>query len=78
MNLMIEFVTAWKAGVDHNALLEMVHRHQADGLSPQEAYRTLHELWLESGFNDAAESNPLQDNLEYVLDKIWYEGPAVK
>ena len=78
MNLKNDFETTWKAGADHDALLELVHRHQAQGLSAQEAYRMLHQLWLECGFNDAERSDPLQDNLEYVLEKIWYECPAAK
>ena len=73
MNLRTGFETAWRAGKDHDTLLELVHREQHEGLPAQEAYRVLHELWLECGFDDVEEASPLQDNLEYVMEKIWYE-----
>lgn len=41
MDLKSEFVAAWTAGRDHNALLELVHRHEAAGLSACDAYKTL-------------------------------------
>lgn len=78
MNLRAEFETAWRAGKDHDALLELVHHHQEQGVPPKEAYRVLHQLWLECGFDDVLESSPMQDDLEYVLEKIWYECPAAK
>ena len=76
MSLKNEFVAAWKAGTGDHALLELVHRFQAQGMSARDAYWALHELWVESGFNDSVESSPLQDNLEYVLERLWYECPA--
>lgn len=76
MNLKNEFLAAWKAGQDHDALLGIVHRHQGKGVSSQEAYEVLHQLWLESDFNDVETTGTLQDDLEYVLEKIWYECPA--
>jgi hypothetical protein len=44
MSLKNEFVQAWKASEDHNALLELVHRHQARGISAQDAY--LNSGWI--------------------------------
>jgi hypothetical protein len=76
MNLRSEFETAWKAGNDHDSLLGLVHRHQQQGLTAREAYSLLHELWLDNGFDDSDGANDLRDNLEYVLEKIWYEQPA--
>ena len=75
MNLRGEFEIAWKAGEDHDALLELVH-HQ--GVPPGEAYQILHQLWLECKFDDVERSSTLKDNLEYVLEKLWYECPATK
>lgn len=76
MNLRSEFETAWKAGDDHDSLLDLVHRHQQQGLTAREAYALLHELWLNNGFDDSDGANDLRDNLEYVLEKIWYEQAA--
>jgi hypothetical protein len=75
MNLRAEFEIAWRAGKDHDALLELVH---AQGLPPKEAYQVLEQLWLDCGFDDVEQASPMQDNLEYVLEKIWYESPAEK
>lgn len=73
MNLRGEFETAWKAGDDFDALLELVHRHQQQGLPAREAYWILHKLWLDCGFDDCDRPSELQNNLEYILEKIWYE-----
>jgi hypothetical protein len=78
MNLRSDFEAAWKAGEGHDTLLELVRRHKTQGLPVQEAYQILLQLWLECGFNDAEQSSALQDNLEYVLEKLWYECPATK
>jgi hypothetical protein len=76
MELQDEFLAALQAGEQHDALLELAHRHQAQGMPAQETYRILHQLWLELGLNAAEEGNSLQDNLEYVMGKVWYECPA--
>jgi hypothetical protein len=78
MNLRGEFETAWKAGDDHDSLLALVHRHQQLGLAASEAYTILQQLWRENGFDDCESTNQLQDNLEYVMEKLWYEQPATK
>ena len=73
MNLRAEFETAWKAGNDHDSLLELVHRYEQIGLAPRETYWILHKLWLDCGFDNSDGTSSLQDNLEYILDKVWYE-----
>lgn len=78
MNLKEEFLTALRDGEDYDALLELVHRYQAQGLPPQEAYAILHQTWLEFGFDKIEEGSRLQDDLEYVMEKIWYECPAAE
>jgi hypothetical protein len=70
------FLTALRSGVDYGALLELVHRQQAQGLTPQLAYEILEQIWLEYGFDEIEEGSDLQNNLEYVMQKIWYECPA--
>lgn len=76
MNLKDEFLTALRNGEDYDTLLELVHRHQAQGLPPQEAYAILRQIWLEFGFDKIEDDNCLQGDLEYVMEKIWYECPA--
>jgi hypothetical protein len=74
MNLRGEFEKAWKAGQDYDCLLTLVHEQQRRlGMNATEAYAILQQLWLDNGFNDSADTNPLQDKLEYILEKLWYE-----
>jgi hypothetical protein len=73
-----DFLTVLQAGKDYHALMELVRRHRADGLSIDAAYETLHEIWLEHGFDTkAAEEGTLQDTLEAVMEKVWYGQPAL-
>jgi hypothetical protein len=76
MDLRHDFLVALQAGEDHYRLLELVHRHQEAGITPTTAYETLERIWLDFGFDDSHEQSELRDNLEYVLEKIWYECPA--
>jgi hypothetical protein len=71
-----EFLAALKGGQNHESLLELVSRHQTRGLAPEQAYQDLEQLWLEFGFNQTDEGGSLQDNLEYVMEKVWYGCPA--
>ncbi len=76
MDLRTEFLTALRRGDDHDALLELVQCYQSAGMSPPQAYQLLHGLWLQFGFNKIEEGSDLQNNLEYVLEKVWFECPA--
>ncbi|MGH7171231.1 MAG: hypothetical protein ACRELF_01250 [Gemmataceae bacterium] len=69
-------MTALRAGKDYHALMELVRRYQMQGLSLDAAYGSLHQIWLEFGFDKVEEGSRLQDDLEYVMEKIWYECPA--
>lgn len=73
MNLKSDFKTAWQARTDAEILLDLVRRHRAQGVSGEEAYRILEQVWIENGYNRGEEPpSSLQDNLEYVLEKTWY------
>jgi hypothetical protein len=76
MDFRQEFLTALKNGTDADSLLDLVSRYQAQGLMPQQAYQLLHELWLEFGFAQRDGDSRIQDDLEYVMEKVWYECPA--
>jgi hypothetical protein len=78
MNLRAEFEIAWKTGNDHDSLLTLVHRYQQQGLATSEVYAILQQLWLDNGFDNCENTSTLQNNLEYVLEKMWYEQPAAK
>lgn len=79
MGLRDEFLTALRGGEQYDALLELVHHHQAQGLPPQEAYEILHQIWLEQSFNEKeAQEGTLQDTLESVMEKVWYGYPVLE
>jgi hypothetical protein len=78
MDLRSEFEKAWRAGEPYDALLAIAHAHIVGGTPVLDAYQRLHELWQECGYDSADESCPLQDNVEYVMEKLWYEQPIAK
>lgn len=79
MNFKNDFLNALTAGEDYEALMESVRRYRVQGLSQDAAYETLHEIWLEYGFNKKeADEGTLQDNLESVMEKVWYGCPALE
>lgn len=78
MNFKIDFLTALQRGEDFHALMELVRRYRAEGLSIEATYECLHEIWLGYGFNTmAAEEGTLQDALEAVMEKVWYGQPVL-
>ena len=72
MDFKSEFLTALRAGKEYEELLELVRRHHSQGLSVDAAYESLHQIWLEHGFNERDEEGAFQDNLEAVMEKVWY------
>ena len=74
MDFKSEFVTALQAGQDYDALLALCRRHELQGLSPSAAYHLLEQIWLEHGFDEKREDTPFQDNLEAVMERMWYGG----
>jgi hypothetical protein len=75
MSFKQDFLEALTTGADHQALLDVVCRHQEKGLTPQEAYQTLEQVWLEFGFDETEAGGAMRDELEFVMEKAWYQGP---
>lgn len=71
-----DFLTALRAGEDYPALMDLVRRHRSQGLSVDAAYEALHQIWLEHGFDKEGDSSIRQDNLEAVMEKVWYGSPV--
>ena len=79
MNFKNEVLSALRTGRGFRCLMELVRRYRLQGLSQDAAYETLHEIWLEYGFDKKeAEEGTLQDNLEHVMEKAWYGYPALE
>ncbi len=77
MSFKQEFLAALGAGQQCDTLLDLVHRYESQGLGPKEAYNQLQQIWLEFGFDkEEAKSGSVQNDLEAVMEKIWYECPA--
>jgi hypothetical protein len=74
MNLKQDFLAALNSHMDHQALLGLVQRHQAQGMTPDDAYDILQQIWLDFGFAGSDEESPLRNDLEYVMEKVWYQG----
>jgi hypothetical protein len=74
MPLKDEFLKALRAGQDHKALLALVHRHQAQGMAPRDSYNVLEGIWQELGFADTEEGGPLRNDLEFVMERVWFQG----
>jgi hypothetical protein len=78
MPLKDEFLKALRAGQDHQALLALVHRHQAQGMAPRDSYNVLEEIWQELGFADTEEGGSLRDELEFVMERVWFQGAGAR
>ena len=74
MGLKQDFLAALRSGTRPEGLLELVRRYQTQGTSPEDSYKALEEIWLEHGFDKSHEESPLRDDLEFVMEKVWYQG----
>jgi hypothetical protein len=72
-----KFLTALQSGADYETLLEIVRGHCREFLADREAYFVLQEIWLDFGFNATEDTTPLQDNLEAVMERVWYFGADI-
>jgi hypothetical protein len=74
MNFRQEFLAALQSGEGHRALLEIVRRHHGEDETGKEAYEVLEQIWRDFGFDEKEGSSPLRDELEYVMERVWYFG----
>jgi hypothetical protein len=74
MSFQQEFLAALQSGKDHRALTEIVRRHYAGKETGREAYESLEQMWRELGFQESDEESPQRDELEYVMERVWYFG----
>lgn len=77
MSFKSEFLAVLERGQNYDALMDLVRRFRAQGLSSDDAYSTLQEIWQEHGFAETvADEGSLQDTLETVMEKVWYGQPV--
>jgi hypothetical protein len=77
MSFKQEFLTALQSGKDHHALLEIVRRHHASDETGKQAYEVLEQLWRDMGFEESGQESPLRDELEFVMERVWFFGVNV-
>ncbi|HYV35485.1 MAG TPA: hypothetical protein VE988_07265 [Gemmataceae bacterium] len=77
MDFKQDFLTALAAGKGYESLMELVRRHRIQGLTLEAVYKSLQQIWLDHGF-DESEGQPMQDDLETVMEKVWYGQPVVE
>jgi hypothetical protein len=76
MDLNKQVLAALSSGMDHDSLLDLVHGFIARGMTPRDAYDGLQDIWLGFGYDASDEESESRDNLEYVMEKVWYECPS--
>lgn len=69
-------LTALRADKSDAALLELVREWQTHFPSIRDLYDALQALWLDMGFDERSDGDPLQDRLEFVMEKVWYDCPV--
>lgn len=67
-----EIRDALRMNIGHEKLLELV----SSRVGPREGYEVLERIWQEMGFDEKRESGPMQEDLEFVMEKLWYACPA--
>ncbi|HLW67450.1 MAG TPA: hypothetical protein VKS79_19200 [Gemmataceae bacterium] len=76
MDFKSEFLTALREGKSDETLLNIVRAHEAQFPNLRAIYEILQGIWLDFGFDERSDGGALQDTLEYVMEKVWYECPA--
>jgi hypothetical protein len=76
MNFKQEFLEALNARKKHDSLLQLVSLRQSQFANAKQIYDVLQEIWLELGFDEKIDPSPLRDELEFVMERVWYECPA--
>jgi hypothetical protein len=74
MTLKQEILAGIERGIGHAALLQLVQSCEPD---PRRAYKVLQDIWLELGCDEKSEVRG-QDDLEFVMEKLWYSVPAAE
>jgi hypothetical protein len=73
-----DFLSAFRAGENYDALMTLVRHYRAEGLSVEATYEVLQQIWQEHGFDlKPAEEGTQQDTLEAVMEKVWYGQSAL-
>lgn len=75
MSFKQEFLRELHSGADSKQLLKIIHKHEPAVENLRVTYDALQEIWLEFGFDASDEGGTLRDELEYVMEKVWFQCP---
>lgn len=78
MDFKNRFLEALRAGNDDGALLKMARDSATQSFGLHDAYEVMQNIWHDFGFDERSDGGKLQDSLEYVMEKIWYEIPTTE
>ena len=76
MDFKQRFLEALRAGKDDEALLTMARKSVTGSFCFRDAYDVIQSIWHDLGFDERSDGGALQDRLEYVMEKVWYECPT--
>jgi hypothetical protein len=74
MNITHELLVALESGETHETLLRRLHDYESKGLASKELYRVLEQIWLEHGFGAKDGGGSLREDLEFIMEKLWFQG----
>jgi hypothetical protein len=77
MSFKQEFLTALQSRKEYQDLIEIVRRYYGGKDTGREAYDALEQIWRDLGFQESVQDSPLRDELEYVMERVWYFGANV-
>ena len=68
-------LTALEACYCDKELLQLVREIQQVAGQKRAVYEILHEVWSELGFDLRSDGGKMQDDLEYLMEAVWFECP---
>ena len=76
MDFKNRILAALRAGRRDEDLLGIVRDSQPQFSNIRAVYDALEQIWQEMGFDERSDGGAIQDSLEFVMEKLWYECPA--
>lgn len=76
MEFKARFLNALRAGADDDALLKLARESATETFDLGRVYNAMQAIWREHGFDERSDGGSIQDRLEFVMEKVWYESPA--
>ena len=73
MDFKSRFLDAIRAGKDDDILLRMARESATSSFDLHDVYEVMQDIWQDFGFDERSDGGKLQDSLEFVMEKIWYE-----